>query len=414
MARRKLWKWKVGPHGATVTAKERTFGGSVYLFAYDRELNGLRKRSLGFVVRDAEGRLIQANVERARRAASDLSNTLLRGDTLAHQVSIAELFELYRRELLPWQSKAHRRDTERALELWQRFLGSRFVVSRFGVREWNAMIRQLGSGEIDGRGHRVTDPGRRRPVSNRTLQKALKVFRHVCRFGSHYRRRDGSFLLDADPTRGLQLPSNPNPRRVVADDDLYDQLLAVADQVQMERRQSQRSYLRELLILAAHTGRRIGAIVQLRYSDWLPDEATYGALRWRADSDKIGKEWKAPVTPEVREAIETLRRERLGVGDAYMFPAPRSAGHVRVDVTRKWLRRAEKLAGIEHEEGFGWHAFRRLWASKRKHMSLTDVAAAGGWKDTQTLQRCYQHADPETLEAVVLEGRRFRMNVDRN
>ena len=47
MARRKLWKWKVGPHGATVTAKERTFGGSVYLFAYDRELNGLRKRSLG-------------------------------------------------------------------------------------------------------------------------------------------------------------------------------------------------------------------------------------------------------------------------------------------------------------------------------------------------------------------------------
>ncbi len=47
-------------------------------------------------------------------------------------------------------------------------------------------------------------------------------------------------------------------------------------------------------------------------------------------------------------------------------------------------------------------------------LSLTDVAAAGGWKDTQTLQRCYQHADPETLEAVLLKGRRFRRNVDRN
>ena len=156
-----------------------------------------------------------------------------------------------------------------------------------------------------------------------------------------------------------------------------------------------------------YTGRRIGAIVQLRYSDWFPDEATYGVLRWRADSDKLGKEWKAPVAPEVRDAIVSLRRERPGVGDAYMFPA--SNGHVRVDVTRKWLRKAEKLAEIEHEKGFGWHSFRRMWASKRKHLSLTDVAAAGGWKDTQTLQRCYQHADPDTLEAVVLEGRRLRM-----
>ena len=83
-------------------------------------------------------------------------------------------------------------------------------------------------------------------------------------------------------------------------------------------------------------------------------------------------------------------------------------------MTRKWLKKAEKLAGIEHVEGFGWHSFRRMWATKRKHLSLKDVAAAGGWKDTQTLQRCYQHADPETLEAVVLEGRRLRMTRDRS
>ena len=44
------------------------------------------------------------------------------------------------------------------------------------------------------------------------------------------------------------------------------------------------------------------------------------------------------------------------------------------------------------------------------------VAYSGGvdsaylaWAATQTLERCYQHADPETLESIVLEGRRLRM-----
>lgn len=50
-----------------------------------------------------------------------------------------------------------------------------------------------------------------------------------------------------------------------------------------------------------------------------------------------------------------------------------------------------------------------MWATKRKHLPAKDMAAAGDWKDTATLQRVYQHADPETLEAVVMGGRDLRM-----
>ncbi len=406
MPKRKLWSWKVGPHGATVTVKERKYGGPVYLFAYDPSLNGRRKRSLGFAVRDANSKLISEAIDRAKREASDLSTSLIKGDALAGRITVAELFRLFRREVVAGLRGKHKAETGRALDLWQLFLGPRFLVERFGMREWNAMSRQLSSGEIDARGNRVSDPRKRRPVGPRAVQKALKVLRQACRFGAHYRRRDGSFLLDADPSRGLELPSEANPTRIVADDELYEQLLSKADQVKMD---GARSYLPELLILAAHTGRRIGAIVQLRWSDWYPDEATYGALRWRADADKLGKEWKAPVAPEVREAVERLRRELPGLGDAYMFPAPRSGGHIRVDVAGRWLHRAEELAEIGHVKGFGWHSFRRMWASKRKHLSVKDVAAAGGWTDTATLERCYQHADPQTLEEVVLAGRTLRM-----
>ena len=36
---------------------------------------------------------------------------------------------------------------------------------------------------------------------------------------------------------------------------------------------------------------------------------------------------------------------------------------------------------------------------------MKNVAAAGGWVDTSTLLRVYQHADPSTIEEVVLAGR---------
>lgn len=78
-----------------------------------------------------------------------------------------------------------------------------------------------------------------------------------------------------------------------------------------------------------------------------------------------------PWSPlEVWDALDQLRQERPGVGEAYIFPAPESKGHVRVDVAGKWLREAKELAeDHEHVEGFGWHAFRRMWATKRKHLS---------------------------------------------
>jgi hypothetical protein len=66
------------------------------------------------------------------------------------------------------------------------------------------------------------------------------------------------------------------------------------------------------------------------------------------------------------------------------------------------LRTAEKLAGLPHAEWSGFHAFRRKWATERKHLPTVDVAAAGGWTGTDTLVRCYQQADEATMLAVVM------------
>jgi hypothetical protein len=54
------------------------------------------------------------------------------------------------------------------------------------------------------------------------------------------------------------------------------------------------------------------------------------------------------------------------------------------------------------------HAYRRAWATARKHLPVTDVAAAGGWRSTATIQRCYQQPDEGTILAVVLGGAELR------
>ncbi|MCH7875903.1 MAG: tyrosine-type recombinase/integrase, partial [Gemmatimonadetes bacterium] len=244
------------------------------------------------------------------------------------------------------------------------------------------------TGSIDAQGRRAEHP---QPVGPRAVAKSLKFLRQMMRFATSYRRSDGSYLLQADPTRGLPLPVELDPKRPMMTEQHYQRLLEVAD----ER-------LRPLLVLAMDTGRRISAILGLRWDDWQPAVGLYGRLRWRAANDKVGRTWEVPVTAAVRNMIGTLPRT-----SGYLFPSPVNPN---APVTRQratiWLRAAEERSELEHIPGGGWHMFRRLWATSRKGMSLKDVAYAGGWTDTATLLKLYQQPDEETLQQVVDGGRR--------
>lgn len=348
---------------------------------------------------------------RNRRRRSDHSDHVMREAPSRRPVTLGTLMARFAREIVATQSARQRDETIRELVLWRRFLGPRFAVARLGAREWHTFIRQRQAGEIDARGRRVARVEARRPVRARTVAKSLKVLRQGCRFGTHYRARDGRFLLETDPTRGLPLPVERNPRRPVADSERVARLLVVADRVSMAAVGGTlaRSYLRELLVLAAGTGRRISAILALRWSDWHPAARPYGVLHWRARHDKARRDWWTPVRPEVREALEQLRRERGGDGEALLF---RSVDDPVRPISRalatRWLQRGERLAQLAPLPGGAWHPFRRGWATSRKHLSLRDVAEAGGWQDTATLVRCYQQPDMATLVEVVLGGRPFR------
>jgi hypothetical protein len=81
---------------------------------------------------------------------------------------------------------------------------------------------------------------------------------------------------------------------------------------------------------------------------------------------------------------EILARQRPAA-EGYVFAMPsKPTQHVSRHLAADWLKRAYCLAGVEKQRGSLWHAFRRKWATERKHYPIVDVAAAGGWKDLTT------------------------------
>jgi integrase len=124
-----------------------------------------------------------------------------------------------------------------------------------------------------------------------------------------------------------------------------------------------------------------------------------------AQTDKKGRE---SVVSAPAPLLDTLRQfqRKLSAAGGWCFPAERNPGiSVCADVLKQWLRKVEKKAGLPKLRGGLWHPYRRMWATGRKHLPLKDVADAGGWKDIDTLLRCYQQPTNDAMLAVMSGGR---------
>jgi integrase len=164
-------------------------------------------------------------------------------------------------------------------------------------------------------------------------------------------------------------------------------------------------------------GWRVTAICELQASDFdfaKSSKAPHGRIRKRGDVDKEGVDMWVPLSPDARAAVDRIRKVNPAIGARPLFPAPKAKKLGRL--SRPWTRwhardlleRAEAAAELPQLEGGDFHAYRRAWATARKHLPAADVAHAGGWRDLRSLERSYQRVDEETLLSVVLEPRKVR------
>jgi integrase len=245
-------------------------------------------------------------------------------------------------------------------------------------------------------------------VRMRSAQADLVVLHQMLRWATTV-RIEGLKLLDANPLAGVRLKGEHDKLRPVATWDRFVatrkamQELAAATEPDTDRMRWVKLEL--ALVLAEATGRRLGAIRQLQWEDcnW-----TAGTIHWRAAADKKRRDSVIPMPPEFMEELRTMQR-RLGALGGPVFSAEHDASRMMDrHLFDKWLTEAERKARPPKLHGGAWHPYRRKWATERKHLAITDVAAAGGWQDVQTLLDCYQQPTNDSLLTVMSEERKLR------
>jgi integrase len=389
MAKKKNWSYQAGERGRNrVRAFEDSKTGVIFLEYYEPVLGGEPKRQrVSTRHRDRSQAKAQAEELMVARGKREPPRT--------EDLTLRRLFDIYLGEVTPHKgSESKRSHDHRCAELFLQLFGNSRKPHSLNLRDWNRFI----NGRRDGS---ICPPGKKKgqAVGNRTVAYDLAWLRAVLNWAELAGDGKGGKLLASNPLKGLPLPREDNPQSHMLGIDRYMSMLEVADEVAQQ--------FRLALILAYETGRRIGAIRQLRWSDV---EWETGRIRWRADTDKIGKESFTPLSIEALEELTRVQRQYMAIGDAWLFPSPEDASKpCSRHLVRDWWYRAEKAAKLDHIPRTAWHGFRRTFATEmaREGVGLATIAALGGWTEPQTIVRHYLKTDDETMrEALVRRKQR--------
>ena len=391
------WARSLGHRGTRVRLFQRTKDGVFYRDIWCANGTYSRK-SLGTTDRaDAErlGRQVLAG--------------LLRGEHEETEgvVTLGELWTRYQRDCSAFLDNVQttKDNTVTQVAILVGFFGEDCDVSTLTEQDQEAFTRARLMGGIKYR--RDGEVKETKAVRARAVQANLVTLHSMLRWATTVRVRHGQRLLDKHPLAGIAPIRERNPRRAVATWERYQTTRKAIQKLADEATEShvQQHWVRVelVLVLAEATGRRIGSIRHLRWEDI---DLTRGTIRWRRESDKKRKEWVIPIPETLVDELRQFQR-RLLVAGGLIFPSPYNP---QVPIDGRWLGRqleaAEDAAGLDKLDGALFHAYRRSWATSRKHLPAADVAAAGGWSDVTTLIRVYQQPDEDTLLAVMSESRK--------
>ena len=313
-------------------------------------------------------------------------------------LTLAELWHSYSSECAEYldNKESSRKDSEARARVLLGYFGAEFRVDDFSRDRQRAYERARQAGGIVTTKGDLTGKTRARSAESDTA-----LLHAMLQWATTVRLPNGPFLLERNPLLGVKRIHEKNKKQPVATWERYEATVAAMQKLRAES-ESDEDKLRWArmefaLVLAERTGKRLGSIRQLRWEDFCFDRQV---VVWRAEADKKGYSWQVPMPNDFFEIVKSYRRE-IGAVAGFVFAAPNSCdGIMDRHLFNKWLRFAEKKAKLPKLDGSLWHAYRRKWASERKHLPLKDVAAAGGWKDVSTLLEVYQQSDAKSVLAV--------------
>jgi integrase len=388
------WSRSLGERGLRVRLFQNRRGGVFFRAVY---LDGQKDRmALGTTDRREAERLGRSLLAELRQGQAAVRSSVL---------TLGQLWNRYRLECPAFLDNAPhtRADTARRALVLLAYLGHSCEVDTLTANDIAAYSSRRRVGGI-----RVSDEWTTGAVRARSVEADLVVLFAMLSWALTV-RVTGRRLLTTNPLAGVRRVREPNPHRPVATWDRYQATRAsmqeMAAKAESDSEGRRWTKMELALVLAERTGRRLGAIRQLRWEDVLWERRE---IRWRAEADKKRREWIVPTPESLLDELRQFQR-RLGAVGGWVFAAERNPA-VPMDrhLFDRWLVHAERKAKLPKLEGGLWHPYRRKWATERKHLSITDVAAAGGWQDTATLLTCYQQPTNDALLAVMSEERKVR------
>ena len=304
-------------------------------------------------------------------------------------LTLEKLFDIYGEEVTPTKTERVQHRDRIGKMMFLDLLGRDRSPETLSQRDWDRLIRERRAGRIGPSG---------KPVLNRTIELDLKFLLAVLNWATKSRDEEGRLLLDSNPLNGLRTPEEKNPARVVLAEEEYQAMLRVSRQVDWR--------FHVAFVLAHETGHRIGAIRNLRWADI---DLEGREVRWRAEHEKTGYERVTPMTDQAVAMLEEAREANPGNGEALVLSAPRDpSASISRGRAGTWWRKAERLAGLEPKARRGWHSLRRKFASDLMDLPLKVLCELGGWKEAQTVLRCYQQADAVQLRKALDSRPRVR------
>ncbi len=388
------WSLSLGTRGTRVRLFEMTKGGVFYRDAF---VDGQKKRR-SLHTRDRR---------EAERFGKLLLSELLSGKVkpVAGVVSLGSLWGRFRCESAAWldNSERSKKDDERSAKVLLAYFRRERDVTTLSEND------QIAFQNARLRGGIVLEDGEEtKSVRARAVQCDILLLKTMLRWATRIRVGGGERLLSFNPLDGVQVIREKNELRPVATWERFQKTReAIAGFISEAKDEGVRFRWLKIdlaLVLAEATGRRLGSIRQLRWADVDFDSKQ---IRWRAEADKKGKEWVVPVPDALADELRRARKT-LSAISGWVFASQKDPEKpMDRHLFDRWLTEAERRAELPKLAGGLWHPYRRKWATERKDLPIVDVMAAGGWTDSGTILRSYQHADHETLLRVMNEPRKL-------
>lgn len=340
-----------------------------------------------------------STAEQAKQKADELAAKFAALEERPDIISISELMDRYLKEVTPTKKSEELRAYERrATRLWRAFFDTQPEVGRRSSRhagsldriDWDRFITARRGGLIPGRNC----------VRDRAVQRDLKHLMKVLNWSV------GAHLLSVSPwrteirrTQRWSVPKEKNPRRPSMTAELRAGLIEHSVGWQLPA----------MMVLERETRRRNNSIRQLRWSDIDQDTWT---VRWRSESDKVGREGVTPLTTTAIQVLKGLPSR--GIGDTPVFPSARDANEPtssRTSVSwlyqakQRWLKATaeeDRDALTEALRGVGFHAELRAGVRDPEFRSLSPkVQEEFAGKTYQMLKSTY---DEVTVSDMRDEG----------